>query len=139
MTFNHALLFQLLLGLLVLLGHLASMLTIGKVSAPLMDLPQEQFVRLLLMLLSGCLRNMCMDPAVLAPIEACHLIALDKQPGVRPIGVGDTARCIIAEAILTVIREDVLDVTGAIQLCTRQIAGSEAAIHGVGLIVKRCC
>ena len=75
-----------------------------------------------------------MDPAVLATIEAytaCRLIALDKQPGVRPIGVGDTARCIIAEAILTVIREDVLDVTGAIQLCTRQIAGSEAAIHGV--------
>ena len=33
-----------------------------------------------------------MDPKCVSPFLACHLIALDKSPGVRPIGIRDTAR-----------------------------------------------
>ena len=47
----------------------------------------------------------------------------------RPIGVGDTARYIVAKVVLTVIREDILDVAGLLQLCAGQMAGSEAAIR----------
>ena len=38
------------------------------------------------------------DPATIAPLMASRLIALDKNPGVCPIGIGDTARRIIAKA-----------------------------------------
>ena len=34
------------------------------------------------------------------------LITLDKCPGVRPIGIGDTARCIITRAIFSITRGD---------------------------------
>ena len=59
------------------------------------------------------------------------LIALDKHPGVRPIGIGDTARRIVAKAVLSSIRSDVQAVTGCIQLCGGKITGIEAAVHAV--------
>ena len=67
----------------------------------------------------------------MSPLLACRLIALDKHPGVRPIGIGDTARRIIAKAALFTIRPDVQAATGCIQLCGGQISGIEAAVHAV--------
>ena len=37
-------------------------------------------------------------PDSIAPFVACRLIALNKNPGVRPIGIGDTARRIILQS-----------------------------------------
>ena len=71
------------------------------------------------------------DPRSVSPLLACRLIALDKHPGVRPIGIGDTARRIIARAALFTIRPDVQTATGCIQLCGGQISGLEAAVHAV--------
>ena len=84
--------------------------------------------------LAGVAKHLCtqfVDPANLAPLLASCLVALDKKPGVRPIGVGDTARQIIAKAIMMTLRFDILDVTGTLQLCAGQTAGCEAAIHAV--------
>ena len=59
----------------------------------------------------------------LAPFLACRVIALDKCPGVRPIGIGDTARCIIAKGVLEITRLDIQDAAGSVQLCAGQISG----------------
>ena len=71
------------------------------------------------------------DPEYIVPFTACRLIALNKNPGVRPIGIGDTARRIIAKSVLMVIRGDIQDAAGTLQLCAGQISGIEAAVHAV--------
>ena len=62
---------------------------------------------------------------------ASRLIALDKCPGVRPIGIGEVCRRIIAKTILQVVGNDVREATGARQLCAGQQAGTEAAVHAI--------
>ena len=57
--------------------------------------------------------------------------ALNKNPGVRPIGIGDTARRMIAKAILTVTRMDIQEAAGSLQLSDGQISGIEAAVYAV--------
>ena len=64
------------------------------------------------------------NPQGLAPLLACRLIALDKNPGVHPIGICETARRIISKAVLFVIRDDIQQAAGSIQLCAGQIAGT---------------
>ena len=80
-------------------------------------------------LAAKCLCATLVDPECVAPLLTCRLIALDKNPGVRPIGIGDTARHIIAKAAISVLKDDVLDAAGSMQLCVGQMAGVESAIH----------
>lgn len=74
------------------------------------------------------------DPEILAPFLACRLIALNKKPGVRPIGICEVPRRIIAKAILSITKQDVLDATGLKQLCAGQVACVESVIH----VVRKC-
>ena len=79
-------------------------------------------------------RRICssyVDPTSIKPLLACHLIALNKHPGVRPIGTGDTARRIIAKAVLSIAAPDIQDTSGCLQTCGGQISGIEAAVHAV--------
>ena len=82
--------------------------------------------------LASVARRICssyVNPTIIAPLLACRLIALDKNPGIRPIGIGDTARRIIAKALLSIVGPDIQDASGCQQLCGGQIAGIEAAVH----------
>ena len=62
---------------------------------------------------------------------ACRLIQLDKNPGVRPIGVGEVLRQIIGKSTMSVIKPEVVESAGSLQLCAGQPAGCEAAIHAM--------
>ena len=84
--------------------------------------------------LASTARRICtsfVDPKSISPLLACHLIALNKNTGVRPIGIGDTARWIIAKAVLSIVKADIQDASGCLQLCGGQISGIEAAVHAV--------
>ena len=68
-------------------------------------------------------------PEGLEAFVACRLITLNKNPGVRPIGIGEVPRRIVAKAILKVTIDDIQSATGPLQVCAGHEAGIEAAIH----------
>ena len=59
----------------------------------------------------------------------CHLIALNKNLGARPIGIGDTACRIIAKSVLFIAASDIQNAAGCLQLCCGQMSGIEAAVR----------
>ena len=71
------------------------------------------------------------DPISLEAYVACRLVPLDKQPGVRPIGIGEVVRRILGKAILQIVGSAVESAVGCLQLCGGQECGVEAAIHAV--------
>ena len=64
-------------------------------------------------------------------LVANRLIALDKCPGVRPIGVGECLRRIIGKAVMVVAGVDLKVECGADQLCASLEAGIEGAVHAM--------
>ena len=70
-----------------------------------------------------------LDPSLLEPYVASRLIPLDKNPGVRPIGVGEVLRRIAGKCIGWVLRKDIQEAAGPLQTATGLQSGAEAAIH----------
>ena len=62
---------------------------------------------------------------------SCRLIPLDKNPGVRPIDVGEVLRKIVGKCIGWVLKEDIKLAAGTLQLTTGLQSGAEAAIHSM--------
>ena len=59
------------------------------------------------------------------------LILFDKCPGVRPIGIGEVPRRILAKAILELLKQDILDASEPLQVCAGQESDCEVAIHAI--------
>ena len=71
------------------------------------------------------------DPKGVSPLLACHLIALDKCPGVRPIGIEETQWRIITKAIRLATKGALQEAASPMQLCASPIAIIEAAIRSL--------
>ena len=56
---------------------------------------------------------------------------MDKQSGVRPIGMDEVLRSVIGKIVMKLLKRDVLKTIGSLQICAGQDAGSEAAIYAV--------
>ena len=80
-------------------------------------------------------RKLCtayVDPTSIEAVLSSRLIPLDKEEGaVRPIGVGEVLRRIMGKCVTKVIKPDVIDASGSIQVCAGHKSGSEAAIHAM--------
>jgi hypothetical protein len=68
-------------------------------------------------------------PQFLAAYVNCRLIPLNKCPGVRPIGIGEILRRIVGKTLSWVLKSDIQDTAGPLQVCTGLKSGAEAAIH----------
>ena len=62
---------------------------------------------------------------------ACRLIPLDKWPGLRPNGIGEVLGRIARKAVTILLKKDLLQAAGLLQLCGGKVARSAAAIHAM--------
>ena len=61
-------------------------------------------------------------------------MALDKCPGIRPIGIGETLCCLISCTVAHIVKKDMKQAAGPLQLSAGHESGCEAAIHALNEI-----
>ena len=76
------------------------------------------------------------DHDSLDPLMACRLIPLNKNPGLRPIGIGECIRRIIGKAVTNILKVDIQEQAGSLQLCSGVKSGIEANIHAMRSIYE---
>ena len=69
--------------------------------------------------------------AACCALMACCLVALDKRPGLRPVGIGETLRRDLAKLVMRAAGEQAKTARGNLQLCAGLGAGIEGATHAV--------
>ena len=62
---------------------------------------------------------------------ACRLIPLNKNPGLRPIGVDEVLRRIVGKIVMNISKNEVIKSVGSLFVCDGQNSGVEAAIHSM--------
>ena len=65
-------------------------------------------------------------------LMACRLVALDKRPRVRPVGIGEMLRWALAKLVIRVAGDQAKTVCGNLQLCAGLKVDIEGATHAVG-------
>ena len=48
-------------------------------------------------------------------LYAGRLVPLDKNPGIRPVGIGEVLRRIISKAVTSLLKEDIIESAGLLQ------------------------
>ena len=57
------------------------------------------------------------------------MVTSNKNPGLRPTGVGEVLRRIAGKMVMNILKKDVMHAAGSLQVCAGQEAGAEAAIR----------
>ena len=73
-------------------------------------------------------------PSLLEDYNSCRLIPLDKNPGIRPTGVGEVLRRIDGKTAAGFLKEEIKETEGPLQVCEGYSAGSGAAIHAMSQV-----
>ena len=76
------------------------------------------------------------DNTSLEAFLACRLIPLDKNPGIRPIGIGEILRRIVGKTIVWSMKGEIIASVGALQTCAGHEAGCEALVHAMHQIFQ---
>ena len=61
-----------------------------------------------------------LNPELMEPYNACRLIPLDKNPGVRPTGIGEVMRRILGRTITKCLKNELMSLGSNYQLCLGQ-------------------
>jgi hypothetical protein len=64
-------------------------------------------------------------------LMACRLVALDKQPGTRPVGIGEIYRRLFTKCLLKAVGDQATAACGNFNLCAGLPAGIEGACHAI--------
>ena len=75
-------------------------------------------------------------PSLLEAYKSCRLIPLNKDPGIRPIGIGEVLRRIVGKTVSGFLKEEIKEAAGPLQVCAGHSAGAEAAIHGMSQVFE---
>ncbi len=78
-----------------------------------------------------CLASTSPPWAAYRAVMANRLVALDKQPGTRPVGIGKVYRRLWAKSLLKAIGSQATASCGNFNLCVGLQAGIEGAVHAV--------
>ena len=82
--------------------------------------------------LTRLLASKIVDSHSVEGLLACRLIPLNKNPGVRAIGVGEVIRRVIGKCdIRWIMKKDIQEAAGPLQMATGLQSGAEAAIHSM--------
>ena len=73
----------------------------------------------------------------ISTMMSCRLVPLKKSDNsVRPVGIGETLRRIIAKAVTMVLKDDIVLASGCLQTCAGLDGGIEAAVHAMRKIFE---
>ena len=78
--------------------------------------------------------NSCPPWAEYRALMAVCLIGMDKQPGVRPVGIVETWRCYFSKCILEVDGSEYKESCGMEHICGGMEAGIEGGIRAMRLL-----
>ena len=74
--------------------------------------------------------------AFLEAFLTCRLIPLDKNPGLRTIGIGEVLRRIAGKVVVTHFRTETVTSVGSLQVYAGQETGCKSIIHAMHAIYE---